>query len=502
MKKVSRSFLKKRTKKLLLRCRGLATAALLLSSLALASSADARPETTLSIDWPTFGLNAQRNNYNPTETALSVSTVPGLTQLWRQGVGNTKYQPSLVRGVSTAKGTADLLISTSPDGIVVALNAATGKVVWSTTFPLTSITCNGATRTAGIGEPATIDVPNGRLFVVDAGGKLHALALATGAELSGYPVEIIDSANLAAGTWVHYASPTLVGSTIYFATAAFGLCESSAVPYHGQVISFDTIGQAVIGRYYPMGNGALLGGGLWGPGGVVADVNGSVLWGATANTLPPPQTGGNAEKVLQLDLNLNLLAANGPQLSAGGDYDFGSSPLLFTPAGCPEMLAAMNKAGIIVLYDTTRLTAGPVQTLAITPAGGGSKFIGMPSFDPVTNAVYIGNPQDLPGGPYYHGLIALRANAACQLALAWQQSVGPNGKKFAPPTPVIANGVVYYGESNLKTLAAFNAATGAPLWTSGKLAGTLRAAPIVVNGAVYVGAGRDIVAFGLTGNQK
>ena len=476
---------------------GFARPSIILAS--LAGPAMAQP----TIDWPTFGGNAQRNNYNAVETTLSPTTVPGLKRLWRTKLGiDNAFQPSLVRQVTTPTGTFDLLFVTLPQGTVTALNAANGNVVWSTTVPPTQLSCPGYSTQKGIGEPVTIDVANDRAFVVDAGGLLHALSLSTGAEMAGYPVEVIDGPNLAAPTWVHYASPTLVGTNLYIGTAAVGHCESSSIPYHGQVIEFNTATMSVAQRFFPMGNGAIVGGGFWGSGGLAAEADGSYLWGATANALPPPQNTGNAEKVVQLDMNLNQIAANGPTLPPSGDLDFGSTPLPFQPTGCPPMLAAINKSGKLLTYNRTSLSAGPLQLLHISNGGGSSKFIGMPSFDPVTNSIYVSNPKDSEDGTYPHGLIALQANASCQLSLLWQQTIGPNGNISPAVTPFIANGVVYYAEGSAQEMTAFNAASGAILWTSGTLGGYANAPPLVVNGRVFVGAGVFMNAFGLQSSPQ
>jgi outer membrane protein assembly factor BamB len=448
-----------------------------------------------TIDWPTFGGSAQRSNYNASETTLSVASVPGMTLHWKAKIGVAyKYQPTLVRSVTTPKGTLDLVVMTLDDGSVTALNAATGKTVWSTSLGQTEIPCPGSTALEGIGEPATLDVANGRAFVVDAAGMLHALSLSTGAEMAGYPVEVIDAPNLAAGTWVHFASPTLVGNNLYLGTSAY--CETKAVPYHGQVIQFSTSSISVVNRFYPLGNGAVLGGGVWGTGGVAVEPDGSSLWIGTANSLPPPENTGNAEKVMQISPSLSQLAVNGPVLKKGSDLDFGSTPLLFQPAGCPPMLAAMNKSGALLVYNRTNLAAGPTQTLNISAGSGSGKLIGMASFDPVTNAVYVDNPADSTDGTYLHGLLALQANGACSLSLLWQQTVGANDNKSPSVTPTIANGVVYLSEGITSELAAFDAATGTPLWNSGDI-GTAKAAPMVVNGQVFVGAGKFVYAFGL-----
>jgi outer membrane protein assembly factor BamB len=453
-----------------------------------------------TIDWPTFAGSAQRTGYNAAETILSTSTVPQLKLHWRVEAGSVfahnMFQPSLIRQVETPTGTFDLLVMTLSGGAVRALDAVSGNVVWSTAIAPTQITCSDGTSAAvGIGEPATIDVDHALVYVVDAGGLLHALALASGIEISGYPVEVIDAPNLAAGTYVHYASPTHVGSNLYIATAAF--CELRDMPYHGQVIQFATATGTVVNRYYPLGNGSVLGGGFWGTGGVAADPDGSYLWGATANSLPPPQNVGNAEKVVQLDTNLNQIAVDGPVLNPSGDLDFGSTPLLFQPTGCPPMLAAMNKTGLLLIYNRNSLNSGATQTLSISKGGGSGKFIGMAAFDPVTNAIYVGNPVDSADGTYLHGLIALQANAACQLTLLWQQMFGDEGMPNPSVPAMIANGVVYYSEGFSSQLAAFDAATGAPLWNSGTLKGVTMGPPLVVNGQVFVQAGKWVYSYGL-----
>jgi outer membrane protein assembly factor BamB len=358
--------------------------------------------------------------------------------------------------------------------------------------------CLGQQRTLETDEPATIDVAKGLLYVVDGAGLLHALTLGSGEELTGYPVEVIDAPNLAAGTHVSKASPTLVGRDLYITTAAS--CESKKVPYHGQIIKFDLSTQSVVNRFYPVGNDAVYGGGIWGPGGVSIDPDGSSIWAATANALPPPENQGNAEKILQLTANLKLVGAEGPSLRTHGDLDFGATPLLFQPTGCPPMLAAMNKSGIVQVYSRTSFGSGPLQTLQISKGGGSGVFFGMPAFDPVLNTVYLSNPADSPDGTYLHGLIALQVGSDCQLSLLWRAEAGvtvDHGRNPAVP-PTVANGVVWYAAGIGKQVNAFDAATGNPLWDSGKtIHGMTLASPMVANGQVFFLGGSELYAYGL-----
>ena len=53
-------------------------------------------------------------------------------------------------------------------------------------------------------------------------------------------------------------------------------------------------------------------------------------------------------------------------------------------------------------------------------------------------------------------------------------------------SPAIANGIVYIGSGDDK-LYAFNATTGATLWT-GTTGGAVNSSPAVANGIVYVGS--------------
>jgi outer membrane protein assembly factor BamB len=161
------------------------------------------------------------------------------------------------------------------------------------------------------------------------------------------------------------------------------------------------------------------------------------------------------------------------------------------------MLAAMNKTGAFVIYNRSNLNGGVVQNRAISNGGGSGKFIGMPAFDPTTNAVYVGNPEDSVDATYLHGLIALQANASCQLSLLWQQTFGDNGRSNPAVPPTIANGVLWFAEGLLDQLLAFDDANGTLLRSSGQLKGSTTGAPIVVNGQVFIQAGEWVYAFGL-----
>ena len=68
---------------------------------------------------------------------------------------------------------------------------------------------------------------------------------------------------------------------------------------------------------------------------------------------------------------------------------------------------------------------------------------------------------------------------------SWNTAIGTTNTYDSPPT--VSDGVVYFGNGAGNIVYAMNAATGAPLWNSGTtITGGVFAAPIVVNGMLYV----------------
>ncbi len=238
------------------------------------------------------------------------------------------------------------------------------------------------------------------------------------------------------------------------------------------------------------------GGGIWGMGGVSIDAATRNVFTATGNALTTSQSYRYAEHVVRLTPNLSLVAANYPGL-AGTDVDFGGTPMLYHPPGCPGLLAVKNKNGTLFVYQRDFIDSGPLQRIQVASPKDGA-FQNLPAYSPVTNMLYVSNSSNSSlTGPYFHGLVAFDIQPDCTIALAWQQTVG--NRKVVVPPPTVANGVVYYADATGDQLFAFDAATGAHLWDSGTLfTAALYGAPMVVDGHVYIG-GIDghLHAFGL-----
>lgn len=215
---------------------------------------------------------------------------------------------------------------------------------------------------------------------------------------------------------------------------------------------------------------------------------------ATGNDLSAPQNSRYAESVVRLTPDLQVISHNAPRL-VGADVDFGSTPVLFRRPGCAPQLAVQNKSGVLLLYDRNHIAQGPLQRLQVADVND-YEFIGNPAWSSATDSLYVANSSDSSSGTYQHGMVALHEASDCRLALAWQNTVGPDPSVLS--VPVIADGVVYYGDGVGGQVLAFNAMTGAQIWSSPQFGAPIFAEPVVVNGRVYAGAwDQKLHAFGL-----
>jgi outer membrane protein assembly factor BamB len=323
--------------------------------------------------------------------------------------------------------------------------------------------------------------------VYAAGGddRLYALDLATGAPRAGWPVGI----GARRSTDHVWSALTLAGRLLYTETASY--CDTTF--YRGKVIALDTRAVRPVATWYPVTT-RHHGGGVWGWGGVAVDAAGGV-YAATANAqVPLPGTYGLAEHVVRLTARLRVLAANNPGLPRRNDADFGATPVLYQAPGCPPQLAVSHKSGALLVYDRGAIAHGPLQQLQIA-SGQALSLFGTYAYARAENLLLVANPSDSPGA-YKHGLLAFGIDAGCRLALRWQTSLGP---AHAPPSPpVVAGGVVYVATGEVHGVAAFDAASGRELWsTGGLIQSPVFAAPTVVNGRLYaVSWDHHLYAFG------
>jgi outer membrane protein assembly factor BamB len=462
------------------------------------------PSPGPSVDWDSFGYDLERTSYNPNETTVGVGNVAALQKVWSFNVGYTmEREPVLASGVMINGTPTNVLYAGSNWGSTMyAINADTGKFIWSKQVPSAPYTCGGGKPSQfSIAGTAAIDRAKNRIYFADGHNQLHALDLSTGAEASGWPITIADYTP--DHNFMHGGLTYNPANGILYAVTG-STCD--ILPWYGRIDAIDTTSGSIIGSFFPDGaSGGTVqggsGGGVWGWGGASIDPSTNDVFIATGNAdVADPvnlnrQNNNYSENVVELSPTLSVIAsnypANIPALQGYNDFDFGATPVLFTPAGCPPMLAAMNKSGMLEIYDRGSIAQGPVQYIDMSIPSNDGNFIGVPAFDPVTNYIYVETPSTY--GIYQAGLAAFDVQPNCMLDAttpAWNDAFGPSGTPAAPQTrsPVtIANGVAYISDAAGDTEYAFNAASGAQLWNV-TLSAPGGPGTIVANGYVYVSA--------------
>jgi hypothetical protein len=447
------------------------------------------------ISWTTYGFDAMRTGYNPAETTISPKNASGLRERWSRNLGGVMIaQPVEAAGVKLRGSTTDVVYEGTEHGDFFALRRADGRVLWHKNFGAIATPCHYFPHhLSGVGGAGAISLHSrgkGVVYVAGGDGAVHALDLATGREARGWPVRRVFNPK---HTHV-FGGLNLFKGKLYVTTGS--LCDQP--PYHGGAIEISVARHEVVRHFYPAGppSQGVSGGGIWGPGGVSIDpVNGNV-YAATGNALTDPEAYRYSDAVVKLQASLRVIGSSSPPF-AGEDVDFGATPLLFAPAGCPHrLLAVKNKSGVLLTYATGDIRGGPLQRLQVADINHGS-FSGIPAWDPLTNTVFVSNSSDSNSDVYNRGMVAFQAGANCKLSLAWQRERGPTGANVSVSPPTVANGVVYYGDGRGNTEFAFDAKTGRQLW-SHRFEGGVYAAQTVVNGLLLVPDWDDrLYAFGL-----
>lgn len=447
------------------------------------------------IDWDSFGFDLQRTGYNPYETTIGVKNVGSLHEIWSFNVGGIMvHEPVYAHGVRIRGKLTNILYAGSGIGATMyAINAETGAVIWKKKVAHIPLPCGGG-AVFSIGETPAIDRQKGLIYLSDGHDKVHAVRLATGVEAKGWPLTIADwHKDFMHGGFTYNPANGL----LYAVTSS--PCDLS--PWHGRIVVIDTTKPKLANVFFTMSGTnrqGKSGGGIWGPGGASIDSATNDVFIATGNadthgsSPKQEQNAGYAEQVIALSPKLDTILANNYPVNIPkdglNDFDFGATPLLFQPPDCPALLAVVNKSGMFELYDRASISSGPIQYIAMSVPSNAGNFVGVPAYDPVTGYVYVGLPTSQ--GIYQPGVAAFKMASNCTLNTSpvWSAMFGPNGdsKAAAPRSPIsIANGVAYISNYTGDTEYAFDAATGAQLWSL-KLPYYGRQGTVIANGMVFV----------------
>ena len=239
------------------------------------------------------------------------------------------------------------------------------------------------------------------------------------------------------------------------------------------------------------------GGGIWGYGGVSVDpATGHVLVATGADSVEAYTL--YADRLVSLDGSLNLLGSCEPfhptSYPCSGDpcdVDFGATPTVFQPSGCPTLVAAGNKNGELYLMresDLDHLGRAPPDAAAQP----GQRLAGQRRHRRV--AGLLGGRADAvrercgPRPPRRRRRASSASRSGPTASCRWRGARPLGGATQPDSTPTVAGGVVYVGEGNGGAVHAYDATTGQPLWQNSGPQVATYAAPIVANGTLFSGS--------------
>jgi hypothetical protein len=467
------------------------------ASKAAALKPAAAPTPTFN-PWPMYGFDTSHDGYNPNTANFTDASISALHLAWKAYIGElgSQTQPVLATNVGTHLG---MLFVGGRNGTEVALDALTGKKVWTKSFGTMQMDCvnNGPKLTLGIQATSAYDPVNNVMYVVDessAGGNapqtitVYKLDPATGNVLGSVPI-VTPQTELPNEIDFAHTGLTLAGNMLYVGTGT--TCDLSS--WRGR------------NTFYPVWSQAAQysGGGVWGWGGAAVDASGNVYVG-TGNAdinkhaigpQPPFITTTNeqvayGEHLVQLSNDVSTVessfAVQYPFSKTVTNLDLSGTPVLFTPVGCPTLLAVQGKAGLLNFYNTATIDAGPLTSYAFSEPGDQVSYIGNGAYSPITG-FYYANIATGQAGPMYPAGMAAIGSTGCQpnASVSYHTAFGSdsfnigthNGQPRSAPT-VTAGNVVFVasptaaGTSQVWALDAtnLNVLNGAsPLFTTSAL---------------------------------
>jgi len=498
------------------------------------------------IDVTTYKYDLSRSGLNPSESTLTTANVAaasfGLLRTLAVD-GRVDAQPLYLSQLSVAGTAHNVVFAATEHDSVYAFDADTGTVLWKVSLLAAGEStsgnhgCGQITPEIGITSTPVIDRAagaHGTIYVVamsmDAQSnyhqRLHALDVASGAELAGGPTEISaeypipsgGSNSFNSGQHVERAALLLSNGTIY--TSWTSHCDGP--PYAGWVIAFAQNSLAISGVLNVAANSSA-GPAIWmSGGGPAADSAGNVYLltanGAFETTLdadgfPNGKDFGNSFlKISSAGAGLSILdyfAMSNELGESGGDEDLGSG-------------------GGMLLPDLTD-SSNTVRHLLVGAGKDGNIYVvdrdSMGKFSPNSNNIVQLLNGALPGGIWstpayfdgtvYYGSVSgnLKAFTIANARLAaTPQSQSATQFTFPGTAPSVSangtsNGIVWAHENtNPAVLHAYDATNLAhELYNSNQAAGNRDhfgagnkfITPAVADGKVLVGTSNSIAVFGL-----
>ncbi|HWC39934.1 MAG TPA: PQQ-binding-like beta-propeller repeat protein [Acidimicrobiales bacterium] len=411
-------------------------------------------------DWPTYQRDGARSGVDPAAPAFATPA-----RRWSTSIDGDVYAQPLTVG--------DRVVVATEHDTVVAVQAGTGRVQWSTTLgqpvPGGDLPC-GNIDPSGITGTPVIDAAAGTVWVVafvqPGQHVLAALDLGTGAVRAR---TVIDPQGSDPRVEQQRGALTLSGGRVY---VPFGGLYGDCGAYHGYLVGVDTRSPSSSPLVYQVP--AQREAAVWAPGGAALAADGTLLI-ATGNGGATTYDGGNSVIRLSPDLHQldSFTPTNAPQLAAT-DTDLGSTAPLQVGGG---LVFQIGKEGVGYLLRADRLGGVGGQAYSAQVCGS------------VLGATTYASPLIIV--PCEDGLVALRVSSGGQpgFTVAWRDSTLRAG-----PT-IVADRTAWAMDRDAGDLVALDVTTGAVrarvhLGRSNHFASAASG-----GGQVYAAAGGQLVAL-------
>jgi hypothetical protein len=505
------------------------------------------PGNTPQVDVLTYHNDVARTGANLKETTFTPSNVASAT-FGKKGNytvdGKVDAQPLYTSNVAVpGNGTHNLLIVVTEHDSAYAFDADNGSIVWQKSMlqsgETTSDThgCGQVSPEIGITSTPVIDRgrgPNGAIYLVAMSKngstyhqRLHALDLATGAELFSGPKEITatypgtgqnsSGGNVIfdPGQYKERMGLLLLNGAIYTTWASH--CDFT--PYTGWVMgnNADTLAQTTVLNVTP--NGGL--GAFWGAGaGITADPQGNIYllvgngdFGTTLNGNGFPTNGNYGNGFIKLSTTGGHLAVadyfemSNQQSENNQDVDLGSGGAMVLPdfvdggGQTRHLVVGAGKDSNIYLLDRDNMgkfnsSSNNIYQQLSGALGGG--IWSVPAY--FNNRVYY--------GPVGNHLMAFTISSAKLSTSPSAQST--NSFSYPGTSPSVSangtsNGIVWAVDNSGATLHAYDATSMNELYNTNQAAnnrdhfgsGNKFVTPTIVNGKVFIGTQNSVTVFGL-----
>jgi hypothetical protein len=448
------------------------------------------------LDWPEFGLDPQRSDVSELATGITSANVAHLRQITVSLAGTVDSSPIYLHDISVDGAVHDVIIVTTTYGKTIAIDAESGKLLWTFTPPDYAKWAGSAQIT--VASPLA-DPDRQFVYAASPNGLIHKLSLADGSEdTSGsWPVRVtLEPVHEKLGAALNIDGPDIVVATSGYI--------GDIPPYQGHVVLIDRASGRLAKVFNTLcanrrelqvpstcsaSDSAILsrGGPVVEPGsGRILIDTGNAPWNGTTNF---------GDSVLELNfpslsLRQSFTPTNQEELNTG-DLDLGSS----APALLGENRVVLaGKDGIMRVLVLSRLDGHPPSRARLHPLGGEVQRLSIPGGGELFTAPAVwrhdGRTTVFVADEHATAAYVLRDG---RLYRAWEAST--------PGTsPVMAGGLLYVYDPSAGGINVYRPSSPRPI---AKLAGDSGHwnSPIVVDGHVVEPEG-DANAHELTGKLE